>query len=104
MDTVFIVNIVVSLIVGILGGLIGHWSTIRFQLVLEQRQQAMEVVLNDRINQIAKIVTRQDKVNAVETRWAQKKTRDETLVKELTELPLAKPAPHPWDPRLWGKG
>jgi hypothetical protein len=103
MDVVYVVNFAVSLLVGVLGGLLGSWSSYRYQLVLDQRQKAMETMFDDRLNQIQKIVTRQDKTAAVETRWKKSKQADEALATELTAVPAVRPAMHPWDPRLWGK-
>jgi hypothetical protein len=103
MELALVVNFLVALIVGVLGGLIGSWSSWRYLLVLDQRQKAFEVAIDDRVSAVHKVVTRQDKIAAVETRWAQKKTKDEKLAEELTALPANQPAQHPWDPRTWGK-
>jgi hypothetical protein len=103
MDPVYLVNFAVSLVVGVLGGMIGSWSSYRYQLVLDQRQKAMETMFDDRLNQIQKIVTRQDKTAAVEARWSKAKKVDEKLIEELTTVPAVRPKLHPWDPRLWGK-
>jgi hypothetical protein len=103
MDPVYVVNFAVSLLVGVLGGLIGSWSSYRYQLVLDQRQKAMETMFDDRLNQIQKIVTRQDKTAAVTARWEKGKKADEKLAEELTALPALVPRVPPWDPRLWGK-
>jgi phage tail tape-measure protein len=103
MDPVYLVNFAVSLVVGILGGLIGTWSSLRYQLVLEQRQKDMEAAFDDRLNTLQKIVTRQDKTAAVTARWEKAKKTDEALVNELTTVPAVRPKMHPWDPRLWGK-
>jgi hypothetical protein len=102
MDPVYLVNFAVSLLVGVLGGLLGSWSSWRYQLVLDQRQKAMETAYDDRLNQIAKIVTRQDKTAAVTARWEKSKKADETLAQELTTVPAVRAMPRPWDPRLWG--
>jgi phage tail tape-measure protein len=103
MDPVYLVNFAVSLVVGILGGLIGTWASLRYQLVLEQRQKDMEAAFDDRLNTLQKIVTRQDKTAAVTARWEKTKKADEALVNELTTVPAVRPKMHPWDPRLWGK-
>jgi phage tail tape-measure protein len=103
MDVVYVVNFAVSLVVGILGGLIGTWASLRYQLVLEQRQKDMEAAFDDRLNTLQKIVTRQDKTAAVTARWEKTKKADEALVNELTTVPAVRPKMHPWDPRLWGK-
>jgi hypothetical protein len=103
MDPVYLVNFAVSLVVGVLGGLIGSWSSYRYQLVLDQRQKAMETMFDDRLNQIQKIVTRQDKTAAVTARWEKSKKADEKLVEELTNAPAVRPVKHPWDPKIWGE-
>jgi hypothetical protein len=103
MDYVYLVNFAVSLIVGVIGGLIGNWSSWRFQLVLDQRQKTMETCYDDRLNQIQKIITRQDKTAAVTARWEKSKKSDEALAQELTTVPAARSRVLPWDPRLWGK-
>lgn len=103
MDPVYLVNFAVSLVVGILGGLIASWSSYRYQLVLDQRQKAMETMFDDRLNQIQKIVTRQDKTAAVTARWEKNKKADEKLIEDLTTAPVVQQKLHPWDPRLWGK-
>jgi hypothetical protein len=103
MDPVYVLNFAISLFVGVLGGLIGSWSSYRYQLVLDQRQKAMETVFDDRLNQIQKIVTRQDKTAAVMARWEKGKKADEKLAEELTPARDPRQVMLPWDPRLWGK-
>jgi hypothetical protein len=103
MDPVYLVNFAVSFVVGVFGGVLGSWSSWRYQLVLDQRQKAMETAYDDRLNQIAKIVTRQDKTAAVTARWEKSKKADEKLVEELTGTSGVPARVVPWDPRLWGK-
>lgn len=102
MDYAFLV--VVSLCLGsaVCGGLLSAWSCHRRVLALEENLKVILTAYDDRLNQLSKIVVRQDKTEAAKARWSGKAAQDEALAKTLVSAAQAK-SPHPWDPRLWGK-
>jgi len=92
----------VALGAGVGGGLLSAWSCHRRILALEENLKIVLVALEDRVNQLTKIVVRQDKTEAAKARWSGKKAEDEALAKVLTQPDPMQPALHPWDPRTWG--
>jgi len=92
---------------GVAGGLLTSWGCHRRLLALEENLKVILLAYDDRLNQLTKIVTRQDKTAAAEARWSGKKTKDEETLKALTTIAAngtVEPAMHPWDPRTWGRG
>jgi hypothetical protein len=96
--------VVISLCLGsaVCGGLLSAWSCHRRLLALEETLKVILTAYDDRLNQLSKIVVRQDKTEAAKIRWSGKAAQDEALAKSLTAAAPAL-ARHPWDPRLWGK-
>jgi len=96
-----------ALAAGVAGGLLSAWGCHRRVLALEENLKIILVAYDDRLNQLSKIVLRQDKSAAATARWSKKEIDDHTLIKTLTG-PLADQGSsavgHPWDPRTWGKG
>jgi len=99
--------IATALAAGVAGGLLSAWGCHRRVLALEENLKIILVAYDDRLNQLSKIVIRQDKSEAAKARWSKKDVDENALVKTLTE-----PGPqygstvvgHLWDPRTWGKG
>lgn len=105
MDVVFLVLIAGCLAAGVAGGLLSAWSCHRRLLALELDLKTILTSYEDRINQLTKIVVRQDKSDAAKARWSKKDSADESLIKTLTEGHDAQRSlalGHPWDPRTWG--
>jgi hypothetical protein len=91
---------------GVAGGLLGAWSCHRRILVLEETWKVMSVCYEDRLKQIEKIITRQDKSAAATIKWSKKAAEEEALAAILAKpangATPAAVAAHPWDPRTWG--
>jgi len=90
---------------GVAGGMLSAWSCIRRLLALEESLKLVLMSYEDRINQLTKIVVRQDKSEASKTRWSKKELSDEALAKTLTATHPDQTSfivGHPWDPRTWG--
>lgn len=85
---------------GVAGGLLSAWSCHRRVLALEENLKVILGAYDDRLNQLSKIVIRQDKTEAAKARWSGKELKEEALAKSLYS---SEPPPHPWDPRTWGK-
>ena len=102
MEYALLVLLALTLGAGVAGGLLSAWSCHRRILALEQNSQLLFTSLEDRIQQLTKIATRQDKVAAATARWTKKDAEVEAIAQ------LAKNAApanmHPWDPRTWGNG
>ena len=102
---VFLIALVLG--AGVAGGLLSAWGCHRRLLALEENLKVILMAYDDRLNQLSKIVIRQDKTEAAKARWSKKDVDEVTLAKALTEIPghmrMGEPG-HPWDPRTWGKG
>jgi hypothetical protein len=83
---------------GVAGGLLNAWSVHRRLLALEENLKVILGAYDDRMNQIQKIITRQDKTAAAEARWGKK----DIELEKIKALATPNAAPHPWDPRTWG--
>lgn len=92
---------IISLVIGggVAGGLLNAWSCHRRVLALEENLKVILGAYDDRMNQIQKIITRQDKTAAADARWGKK---DLELEKIKALATTAQANPHPWDPRTWG--
>ena len=90
---------------GVAGGVLVSWGCHRRLLALEENLKVILLAYDDRLNQLSRIVVRQDKQEAAKVRWSGKAEKDEATLKALTNLSAnggATPAGHPWDPRTWG--
>lgn len=87
---------------GVAGGLLTAWSCHRRILALEENSKLLFTSLEDRIQQLTKIATRQDKQAAAGARWSKKDAEVEAIAQLARHNPP--PAMHPWDPRTWGSG
>jgi len=83
---------------GVAGGLLNAWTVHRRVLALEENLKVILGAYDDRMNQIQKIITRQDKSAAADARWS-KKDLELEKIKALATQP---PTVNPWDPRIWG--
>jgi len=97
----------VALVVGggVAGGLLSSWGCHRRLLTLEENLKVILLAYDDRLNELSRIVVRQDKREAAETRWSGKKEKEDATLKALQNLGASNggaPAGHPWDPRTWG--
>ena len=91
---------------GVAGGMLSAWGCHRRLLALEENLKIILVSYDDRLNLISKIITRQDKSAAAEARWSGKEKKETEQAGALLKLAgnaAIEPAPHPWDPRTWGK-
>lgn len=90
---------------GTAGGLLVSWGCHRRLLMLEENLKVILLSYDDRLNQLTKIVVRQDKTEAARIRWSGKELKDEAAAKALLALNGGggQPAPHAWDPRTWGE-
>jgi len=107
MDYAFLALIALCLGAGVAGGLLSAWSCHRRLLALEENLKVILDAFNDRLNQLSKIVIRQDKSEAAKARWTKKDQEEAGLLKTLTADPTdftSSRIGHPWDPRTWGKG
>lgn len=98
--------ILACLLAGVIGRLLVDFSWHRRLLALEEGIKAVLIAYDDRLNELTRIVTRQDKREAGETRWKKKNAEDEATLKALTDTrgeSLSPAVGHPWDPRTWGK-
>jgi len=92
---------------GVAGGFLASWSCHRRILALEETLKVIVTAHDDRLNQLTKIVVRQDKSEAAKVRWSGKTAKEDALVESLKTLPgqtTLIDAGHPWDPRTWGAG
>jgi hypothetical protein len=104
MDYVFLLVLTLGLGAGVAGGLLSAWSCHRRLLALEENLKTILMAYDDRLNQLTKIVVRQDKSEAAKTRWSKKDIDETTLAKTLTSLSGGTGQDvigHPWDPRTW---
>lgn len=83
---------------GVAGGLLNAWSCHRRVLALEENLKVILGAYDDRMNQIQKIITRQDKTAAADARWGKK---DIELEKIKALATAGQNTPHPWDPNTW---
>lgn len=107
MDYAILLLIAGCLGAGVGGGVLASWNCHRRVLVLEENLKVILTAYDDRLNQLSKIVIRQDKSEAAKARWSKKDIDDATLIKSLTGPSTqheTNSAGHPWDPRTWGKG
>lgn len=102
MDYAILLFISAALGCGVAGGLLAAWGCHRRVLALEENLKIVLVSLEDRVNQLTKIVVRQDKTEAANARWSGKKAKDEELAKVLIDAQPTQTTLHPWDPRTWG--
>lgn len=87
---------------GVAGGMLSAWSCHRRLLALEENSKLLFTSLEDRIQQLTKIATRQDKQAAASARWSKKDAEVEAIAQLAKQT--HQPAMHPWDPRTWGNG
>jgi hypothetical protein len=107
MEYAYLVVIAICLGAGVGGGLLSAWSCHRRVLALEVSLKVILTGFDDQINQLTKIVVRQDKSEAAKARWSKKDLEETTLAKQLTDnigQPSVIGPGHAWDPRTWGKG
>lgn len=102
MDYAFLGLIALVVGGGVCGGLLSAWSCHRRVLALEETFKLVMTSYEDRINQLTKIVVRQDKSEAAKTRWSKKDAEVEAIAALAKNN--ANPVGHPWDPRTWGSG
>ena len=101
MEYGLLVLIAVCLGGGVGGGLLSAWSCHRRVLVLEQNLKIILDGFDDRLNQLSKMVIRQDKTEAAKVRWSKKDIDEVALANRLVAPGVSNQ--HPWDPRTWGK-
>jgi hypothetical protein len=91
---------------GVTGGVLAGWSCHRRVLVLEESIKVYITSFNDRLNEVERIATRDQKREAANVKWSKKAKDEEALAANLTRdsgvNALVQPG-HPWDPRTWGK-
>jgi len=101
MDIAILILIACALGGGVAGGLLSTWGCHRRILALEETFKLIATSYEDRINQLTKIVVRQDKSDAAKVRWG----RADKQLEEIKQLATQPPqVGHPWDPRTWGNG
>lgn len=99
MEYALLAFLAVALGAGVAGGLLSAWSCHRRVLALEENCKLLFTAQEDRLNQLTRIATRQDKAAAAKERW----NKDDKAVAELLKIGGgAQPPLHPWDPRTWG--
>jgi hypothetical protein len=91
---------------GAAGGVLTGWSCHRRVLVLEESIKVYITAFNDRLNEVERIATRDQKREAANFKWSKKAKDEEALAANLTRDPNGTaliPAGHAWDPRTWGR-
>ena len=91
---------------GTAGGLLITWGCHRRLLALEENLKVILLAYDDRLSQLTKIVTRQDKSEAAKIRWSGKEIKETAQAQALLALnggAAVEPVGHPWDPRTWGR-
>jgi len=101
MDIALLLLIACALGGGVAGGLLSAWGCHRRVLALEETFKLVMTSYEDRINQLTKIVVRQDKSEAAKVRWVKADKQLEEIRQLATQPPQVG---HPWDPRTWGNG
>jgi hypothetical protein len=90
---------------GMAGGLLSAIGYHRRLLVLEESIQVYRTAVNDRLNELERITTRDIKREAANVKWGKKNATDEALAETLLKANAGRTtAPHAWDPRTWGQG
>jgi hypothetical protein len=105
MDYALLLFIACALGAGVTGGLLSAWTVHRRLLALEENLKVILTAYDDRMNQLSKIVVRQDKSEAAKQRWTKKDLEDDALAKTLSKTltdDRSSVLGHPWDPRTWG--
>jgi hypothetical protein len=98
----------IALVLGasVTGGVLVGWGCHRRVLVLEESLKVYITSFNDRLNEVERIATRDQKREAANVKWSKKAKDDEALAATLTNpnggLPALQPG-HAWDPRTWGR-
>jgi hypothetical protein len=88
---------------GVAGGLLAAIGYHRRLLVLEESITVYRTAVNDRLNELERITTRDIKREAANIKWSKKSTADEALAQQLVSRSANGPG-HAWDPRTWGQG
>jgi hypothetical protein len=102
MEYGFLVVIAICMGGGVAGGMLVAWGCHRRVLALEQNLKVILDAYDDRLNQLSKIVIRQDKSEAAKIKWSKKSADEEALAAHLAKPASVNGPGLPWDPRTWG--
>jgi type II secretory pathway pseudopilin PulG len=102
--------IVIVVISSLASGALGVWLGFKFYglqlLALEKQTELAFTCMEDRVNELQRVATRNQTRDAVNMRWKKKDETDEATLKELHKIkPASETLPMPgFDPVKWMNG